>query len=425
MRKSISINVILKPISMIISLIYTPLLLSYLGNEQYGIWTTIMSVINWINLFDLGIGNGLRNVLTKEIALNKYKDANRSVSTAYFILTIIILLIFTLCTFIGMFLNWNSIFNTDLNIDIVLIISFTFICLNFILSLQKIGYYAIQKSEIVSVMGICVQLFNLVGIFSLFFIKTDKLISIASLFGLSSVLFNVLFSYVLWRKYIFLRPNIKKFDQKKLHSICDLGFKFFFIQIAGMILYSTDSIIISQLFSSSEVTPYNTVYKAFGIVFSLFQAALTPFWSRFTVAYNKKEYKWIKQTMTKFKLIWLCLSLVLIAILPIYQKISDIWLGIELTYDDGLILSMAIYYILYIYSSIYSTTLNGLGKINVQLIFSTIGAIINIPISIFLAKYCNLRTTGICIGTIISLLLGNIAYTIEMKKNIKKWKYQK
>ena len=58
----------LKPVSMILSLMYTPILLNYLGNEKYGLWATLLSVINWVNYFDVGIGNGLRNLLAKELS---------------------------------------------------------------------------------------------------------------------------------------------------------------------------------------------------------------------------------------------------------------------------------------------------------------------------------------------------------------------
>ena len=67
-EKSALINMGFKPISAIVSLVYTPMLLSYLGDEKYGLWATVLSIITWINFFDVGIGNGLRNLLAKILA---------------------------------------------------------------------------------------------------------------------------------------------------------------------------------------------------------------------------------------------------------------------------------------------------------------------------------------------------------------------
>ena len=82
-------NILLKPVSMILTLVYTPMLLSYLGDEKYGVWATLLSIITWISYCDIGIGDGLRILLTKELTKEKYEEAKKSVSTAYIILTAI------------------------------------------------------------------------------------------------------------------------------------------------------------------------------------------------------------------------------------------------------------------------------------------------------------------------------------------------
>ena len=81
---------------------------------------------------------------------------------------------------------------------------------------------------------------------------------------------------------------------------------------------------------------------------------------------------------------------------------------------------MAVYFIVYMYSGIYSIVLNGFGEVNIQLILGIISAILNIPFSIVLANGFGLQTTGICLGTIISMMVGNIAFTIQVNKILEK-----
>ena len=66
--RSSLINLIIKPLSLVLSLVYTPMLLNYLGSEKYGLWATILSITSWINYCDVGIGHGLRNLLAGQIA---------------------------------------------------------------------------------------------------------------------------------------------------------------------------------------------------------------------------------------------------------------------------------------------------------------------------------------------------------------------
>lgn len=60
-----------------------PLTINYVSSPIYGIWMTLYSIISWLSIFDIGLGNGLRNNLTKCLVEGNYKDAKEYVSTAY------------------------------------------------------------------------------------------------------------------------------------------------------------------------------------------------------------------------------------------------------------------------------------------------------------------------------------------------------
>ena len=51
-----------KVASIIANLVTVPLILNYLGAEQYGVWITITSVFLILGVADFGIGNGLLNM---------------------------------------------------------------------------------------------------------------------------------------------------------------------------------------------------------------------------------------------------------------------------------------------------------------------------------------------------------------------------
>ena len=76
----------LQAISIIISLLYVPLLLNYLTQEKYGIWLTLTSIIGWFSFFDIGLGNGMRNKLTESNAVGDQLLGVKYVSTTYAIL---------------------------------------------------------------------------------------------------------------------------------------------------------------------------------------------------------------------------------------------------------------------------------------------------------------------------------------------------
>lgn len=413
LKRSMLLSTLCKPVGMIISFLYTPMLLSYLGDESYGIWSTILSVINWINYFDVGIGQGLRNILTRYIAIDDKDRAQKAVSTAYFALSIIAFFICSLGLFIIWVLDINSLFNTKLSVKPVLAFSFLCICINFVLSLSKTLLYATLQAEKVGFMTVMMQAVNLVGIVFLSLFSKSNLLAVAVLIGLSGISVNLIFTWRIWSGYIFLIPKVKQYCSAEFKGICNVGVKFFFIQIAALLLYSTDNIIITQLFGPTFVTPYHTSYVAFGIVNGLFSAMISPLWSKYTVAMEQKNYTWIKETVISLDKTLPIIGIVLALGAVLFEPISRIWLHKTLSYDIGLIQCMALYYFLTIWGSIYANVLNGMSKVNMQLVLGCLAAVINVPLSIFLGKTCSMGTTGVCLATVICMLLVNIPVTIS------------
>lgn len=68
------------------SLITVPMLLSYLGKEQFGLWATLLSAVAWLGVCDLGVVNGLVNVIAEAHGHDDRQAAARALSTAIAVL---------------------------------------------------------------------------------------------------------------------------------------------------------------------------------------------------------------------------------------------------------------------------------------------------------------------------------------------------
>ena len=125
--KSASIAVLLRPISVLISLVYTPMMLSYLGDEQYGLWATMLSVMNWFTIFDFGIAGGFRNILSVEVANHNEENIRKVTSTAYTLIGTIVSALFCILFIVAQMVNWRSVFNTsvDMKMGVIFVMIFT------------------------------------------------------------------------------------------------------------------------------------------------------------------------------------------------------------------------------------------------------------------------------------------------------------
>ena len=67
-KKNILWSFALKALSVGLSFLVLPLTVNYLTAVEYGVWVTLFSVMNWVNMLDMGIGLGLRNRLAEAVA---------------------------------------------------------------------------------------------------------------------------------------------------------------------------------------------------------------------------------------------------------------------------------------------------------------------------------------------------------------------
>ena len=131
-NRNISYSLIIKGFGILISLLLVPLTLGYLNPYEYGIWITLNSILTWINYFDIGLGNGLRNKLTEALAIKDYNMAQMYVSTALVLLFFIALILYALFLILSSFISWYDILNVESSIrnldTIVMIVMFCMFC---------------------------------------------------------------------------------------------------------------------------------------------------------------------------------------------------------------------------------------------------------------------------------------------------------
>lgn len=409
-------NVIAKPISMVLVLLYTPLLLAYLGDEKYGLWSTMISIINWINYFDVGIGHGLRNTLSKLLSERDYEGAKKSVSTSYIILTIIALILLLMSIIIVVFIDWSTLLNTKIHIRLPLLICFVFICINFVLSLSNTLLYSLQKSEIVAVRNCFVQFINILGILILRLKYESSLVGVSIVFGCSNMLVYICTSISIFRKNKCIVPSIKCFDKNRIGDIAGIGIKFFLIQMACLTLYSTDNLIITYLFGADKTTPFNICNKAYDAIYGIFAAACVPYWSKTTVAIAKRNYDWISKSIKKLNALALLFCVMNCCFTVFYKTIANIWVGKSLDYPPGLEIIMCIYYCLYTIVTANVQFINGSGKINCQLIVMTFMGVMNIPLSFCFASTLGLGVNGVRLATTVLMGIACIIFPLNLKQ---------
>ncbi|MCG8580263.1 MAG: hypothetical protein MI866_10115 [Bacteroidales bacterium] len=421
LKKNVALSVVVKGIGLGISYIRFPLILSYLGNMWHGVWLTIGSFTGWLSFFNIGLGNGLRNKLAESLAREDLLSSKKYVSSTYFIISIISVSLFLILLPVILLVDWNHVFNMpDADPDTLrmsLLAFVGFFCLRFILTLIRTVLQADQRPAFSDMMDFLFSSFFLLGVLALIKFTSSSLLYVISISGGVPVVILTLFSFYYYHgRYKEIKPSLKHIDIKMLKGLTSLGAKFFIVQIAVIVLFATDNMIITRLFGPEDVVPYSAARKYFGIVEMGFSIVLGPFWSAFTDAFVRGEITWVRKSISKLMKVLTAVALTLLTMLIASPFVYQLWLGDKVEVPYSLSVLMVVYVMVRSWNNIFVYFINGVGKIKMQLYMSVFTSIINIPLSVFLARNMEMGINGVILATIICLLFGTILHPIQYFK---------
>jgi len=422
-KKNIIASLTLKGTSILISLVLVPLTINYLSPSRYGVWITLTSVIAWFNFFDIGLGNGLRNKFAIAKAEGNDELARVYVSTTYAILTIISIALFGVFIIANHFLNWNRILNVSLDdvyqIEKLIFIVFSVFCFQFVVKLINTVFLADQRSAMSSTINTVGSLMSLIVVFVLMKTTNGSLLYLGASFSIINLIVPLLasiwFFNTSYKKY---KPSLRFVNLKYAKDLLSLGGAFFLGQCAALIVFSTDNMIITQLYGPEEVVPYSIALKYFSVVNVGFTIVVSTLWTAYTEAYYQKDFAWIKRVTKKAMKSWFLVLIVLVLMLFVSNNVYSLWVGNKIKVPFLLSFFMACWVGVSSGASIYGNFVTGIGKMRLALCHSVFVAIVNIPLSIYLASNFNLGVSGVILATFLGEIPLLILLFIQYKKII-------
>lgn len=393
-KKNIAGSLFLKCVSILVSLQVVPLTIDYINPTRYGIWLTLSSIIAWLSYFDLGFAHGFRNRFTEAKAIGNIKLAKEYVSTTYAVLFLLFSVIFIITIITNRFLNWSEILNVDSayneELHIVFGILACFFCVNIVASVFTTMLTADQKPALASLIQTSGQVFAFVCIYILTKTTKGNLTYLAFAFSGIPCILLVITSIIIFltSTYRNVAPNLSSIRFELTRKILGLGGQFFFVMISMLFIFQFLNIIISRIEGPEAVTQYNIAYKYFSVANMLIVIVLTPFWSAFTDAYVKNDYKWMQQMVRKLEKILIFFIPLLLIMLFSSNYVYKWWIGNSVKIPMSISISVAFYFLFQISGTVYMYLVNGTSKVRLQLLIYLFSALFSIPlISFFCRKY--------------------------------------
>ena len=415
--------------AMVVSLLTIPAYFRYFEDYKIlGVWFTILSMITWIINFDLGIGNGLRNYLVKAIAEKNNEKIKSYISSAYISIALIVFFLSLVFSLIYKKILWFNVFGigyeTELNkivLQKAILIVFIGVMIQFLLKLISSVLYAMQKSAMISFLGLISNISILIYI-SIFPTK-DINTNLINMAYINTLAVNI--PLLLTTIYLFkfslrgLAPSLKFCKKEYIKDVLKLGGFFFFVQICYMLFINTSEFLISWSSGPEYVVEYQAYNRIFTMVGTVCNLALIPIWSAITKAISEKNIIWIEKTKKKLLYLSVLATGVQLMIIPFTKVLMKIWLDNRVQANYTYALVFAIFGSLMIWNASYSSIANGMGKPFIQAAVFSVAIIVKF-IGVGIIKKYELSWIYIVIMTILGIfsyvILQNLYINIYIKR---------
>lgn len=406
--KNVVASFAIKGWSAIVVLLMVPLTLKILGVYNNGVWLTISSILIWIDLMDIGLGNGLRNAVSHYVAIGDNESVRKAVSSTFFMLVVIVIpILIVLSAVIWCFDMYDAlgvdpqkINNLNTTLTVALILAST----TFILKATGSFYMGLQLPAVNNLIVCIGHTLALVLTFMLYLLDVHSLLMVVFVNTVSLVLtWAVFIPYTFLKAYPQYCPTLRHIDLKLARSLCSTGIQFFVIQICGVLLFMTTNILISKWFSPADVTPYQIAYRYFNIAFVIFSTICIPFWNATADAYSRKDYKWIRRSSHKLNLLMVGIFLMLTVMVMVSEVVYQIWIGDEVHIPFELSVCTAFYIFILSLSQRYSYILNGLNQLKIQLVFIVGATIVFYPLAWYVCKTYGTVTSLVCVMCLVNI----------------------
>lgn len=421
MYKNTAIMVFIKGFSILISLMSAPIMLHHVNRADYGVLLTLTSIVGWVGMMDIGLGNGLRNKLPEMLAKGDLQGAKKAVSSSYAALTMYVGLLISIFLVSSSYIDWRNVLNSPMSdaeeINGLAAVVFIAFCVQFLLGLIVSILYAYQMPAANSLISFVSQVVTFIAlIVQVYIFKVSSVFQIGAVNCLIPPLIMLLATLFLFAtKLREVAPTFKMIDFKYVSGILSLGVKFFILQIITIVIFQANSIIITRVVGPEAVVEYNMAFRYISVLTMFFNIMITPIWSATTDAYVRGDFAWIRKTLYLSRKI--CLIAIVGGILmTIFSKqVYTLWLGkgaINISYTTtGLVCLYVSFEMLY---KVYGTIINGTGKVFAQMVITGFIAICYVPLALLLGKILGL--SGVLIANSAVFILNYLWSKLQCSK---------
>lgn len=426
--RNILFGTILKLYQILVPFLMRTAMIYFMGAEYLGLNSLFTSVLQVLNLAELGVGSAMVYSMYKPIAegdtssicalMRLYKIYYRVIGTVVLILGIILL------PFIPRLIKGNV--PAGINVYVLYLLNLGATVFSYWLFAYKNSVLmAHQRADVTSKVQLITDTIKyLVQIFVLIFLHNYYYYVITIL--VTQIITNIATAYCATQLYPDYKPQ-GKLDKESVKNINGRIKDLFTSKLGGVIVNSADTIVISAFLGLTALAIYQNYYfllsSVSGFIIIIFNSCTAGIGNSLIVETKEKNYTDFKKF--NFIIAWIA-GFCTTCFLCLYQPFMEFWVGKELMVAFPIVICFCIYFYLIKINGLLNLYKDSAGIWHEDRFRPLVTALVNLAMNLLLVERWGLY--GVILSTVLSTLfvgmpwlLHNLFTVIFDKKYLKEF----
>lgn len=394
--------------NIVAGLIYTPWMVSKIGQADYGLYTLANSLIA-IFMLDFGLGSAVSRYIAKYRAEGRNEDIRNIMGVIYKLYILIDVVILAVLAILYFFLGTIYVELTPAELEkfrILYVIVATYQIIAFPLSPLDGILNAYEKFTQLKICSLLYRVLSVVAVVAVLVFSSD--VRIVILATVSAHLVTIFTKYVLTKKYVGLRVNFHAGGRDLYKSLFSFTAWTTLISIMQRFTHSFAPSVLGITSGALEIGLYSPAVLIEGYFYSLGMAVNGLFLPRVSRHIANKEEDQILNLMIKVgRYQALALGLAFIGFVCVGKEFMTLWMGPNYTKSYYLTIIILFPTLISATQQIAKTTVIAKKLVKYQALCMSVTGVFGLGISYLLSM--KIGAAGVCIGTALTSL-ANITY---------------
>lgn len=402
------LNYVVIILNILVALFYTPFMLRMMGQNEYGLYALVASVISYLTVLDLGIGNAIVRYTAKFRAEGKIREQYEMFGL--FLLLYLAIGFITVLIGTVLYNNVETLFGTTMSdaelsrARIMIIILIFNLAFTFPMSIFGSIITAYEKFVFPKVINIARIILNtgvMILLLSLGY-KAIALVVVQTIFNI----FTLIINYIYCKRWLKIEIHFQNFNIILLKEVALYSFWILLDVVMNQIYWNTGQFVLGAISGTAAVAVFAIAIQMESMYMQFSSAISSVFLPKVTgmVAKNNDTKELSDLFIRTGRIQNIIMSFMLFAFITFGKQFIELWAGPD--YSDAYYMTIAFYLALYIplIQNLGITILQARNQMRFRSLLYIVISIVALVAQVILAKMYG--GIGCAVAISIALLLG-------------------